>query len=720
MELRGRLKHVRWSSPAWMIGVVAVADEEIVAVGPYGHVQVGEEVLLTGDWTVHPQYGKQFKVTAAQAQIPTERRGQIGFLMQLAHLGRTRATALVEAFGDDVFRVIEEEPGRLRAIDGLTPARIAELQQTYAQYRARREQIVGLKGIGLTDWQVGKVLQQWGERAAHVIREHPYALLDVEGFGFATTDAIALKAGVDPRGVPRYRAAIRHVLAEARQEGHCYLPGNEVTTRLRKLARLDDVAQVTLAGQELEREGRIVVRDVPGQIDRAVYDVRLAQAEDRVATFAQARRQPAGFLDAYVPGAPLLAPDLPLNAEQALAVALALDPAVLLSVITGGPGTGKTTITRTIVANAHAQGWTLALCSPTGKAAKRLAEQAQHEAKTIHRTLGYDPETGGWLHNAVTPLEADLVLVDETSMVDVQLMADLVDAVAHGTRMVWIGDVDQLPSIGPGAVLRDVIQSGRVPVVRLHQVYRQSEHSYITVNAAHVRAGTDLFLDPSATDFFWHPCPDPEVAFQRCQDLVSATIPARHGAVDPIRDVHVLAPQRRGVLGIERLNAALQPLLNPVTPHAVTVKVRGQPLHVGDKVRHIRNDYQLMVMNGEVGVITAIAFSDDKVPSVSVDFGDRTVVYPSYPDLEQLVLTFAGTIHSAQGSEYPIVVVVCHSTHSFMLNRYLLYTAITRAQQAVYLVGDEIGLRRALRNADVGKRYTRLCYRLRQDCAEEA
>jgi exodeoxyribonuclease V alpha subunit len=720
MELHGRVKRIRWRSESWLIAVISVGDEEITAVGPFPHVALGEEVTLTGEWGRHPQYGEQFKVEKATSRVPSDHQGRIGFLMKLAHLGRTRATALVDHFGDDVFRIIKEETHRLVEVSGITGARASEITKSYAEYEGRRETIMALKEIGLTDWQIGKVVERYHEKAVEIATQSPYALLEIRGFGFKVVDAIALKAGVKRESGERIRAAIEFVLDDAQRQGHCFLPGKEVARRLGKLTQIHNGEKIRAAGKHLVERERVVLTPYPDDpADNAVWLRRMARAENFVGEFVQARRQEVGWLDARyakvaVPETAKSATGLTLNKEQWQAIDCATDPTVKLCIITGGPGTGKTTITREIVAQNPGS---LILCSPTGKAAKRLAQQADHEAATIHRTLGLNPDTGGWHQNAGNPLAADTVIVDEMSMVDVELFEGLTAAVAANTRLVLIGDVDQLPSIGPGNVLHDLIRSGRVPTVRLHQVYRQSEESYIHENAKRMRQGKSLYLS-AASDFFWHPCDEPEQAFKRVLQLTSTDIPARHPDLAPIRDVHVLAPQRKGTLGIDPLNDELQPLLNPAAPGTVEVKVRGVPFRAGDKVRHTKNNYDLWVMNGEVGIIKKaqmVAGSKTKQGVLTVDFGDRIVVYDSNESLSELVLNFAGTIHSAQGSEYPIVVVVCHSYNSFMLNRYLVYTAMTRAQHAVYLVGDPRGVDKAIKNVDVGKRFTQLAERIREE-----
>lgn len=753
-KIRGRLKRFKFQKPGWCIAEVerigGGEDGNIfTAVGTLDQITEGEEAEFEGEWQLHPKFGDQFKVSGLALTVPRDQRGVMGFLERLPQIGPTRAKLICEHFGpENVFDVIESSPERLANIPGITPEHIAEISESYASQRDRRDLIVRLKQVGLTDWQQSKVFEWAAVQAAksgeekstkapnHAARkrfieealdQNPYVWTDIKGFGFVTVDRIALGAGVKRSDLNRVCAGLMYTLEQAEQQGHCYLPGNELLGVLDELTGCRGKV-VETALQSLRTMGRIVYRNYTGKGSIPdVYGFKLDQAESAVAGFIAMREHDedlavelgleAGRLRMESAGAEL-------NEEQRTAVLLGQAPveAIPLLVITGGPGTGKTTILREVCDRLEQRQLTIGLMSPTGKAAKRLSEQTGREATTIHRKLRWSPTEEGFALNELEPLPYDVVVIDEASMIDVELASVLQAAVSHTTKVIFVGDVDQLPSVGPGTVLRDLIVSGRVPTVRLKQVYRQSEHSYINVNAQLMNQGKDLFLDPAADDFFWHPCDSAGDAFQTVLRLVEEEIPRVHG-VDAVKDVQVLAPVRKGDIGIFRFNAELQQLLNPPTGMR-PIEIRspkGATFRIGDKVRHIKNNYDLRVYNGETGIVTDIREirEDGKRRTCTVvDYGDRAVRYPTVGNLAELVLNYGGTIHSSQGSEYPVTVVLCHSYNSFMLSRNLIYTAITRAKQAVYLVGDEKGLRRALRNVEVSRRHTQLADRIREAASE--
>lgn len=748
-KIRGRLKRFRFQKPGWAIAEVerlggdVGTDDIFTAVGALDSIAEGEEAELEGEWQLHPKFGEQFKVSTLTLTIPRDQRGVMGFLDRLPQIGPRRAQLICEHFGAaEVFAVIEANPERLAEISGLTTDHIAAIVASYQEQRDRRDLIVTLKRIGLTDWQQSKIFewaaiqaQQSGEEKHagapnHAARKrcieealaaNPYVWTEIRGFGFVTVDRIALAAGVKRTDQHRACAAIEHALEQAEQRGHCYLPGKELLGLVDELTGIRGKGAM-LALQALRTEGRVVYRNYAGRGDEPdVYHFRLETAEAYVAEYFQARARWPAEIEHVASEAERLriqVGDAELNLEQRLAVLLGQAGAgeVPAMVITGGPGTGKTTILRAVCERLEQRNLVVGLASPTGKAAKRLAEQTGREASTLHRMLRWSPDDQCWASNEQDPLPYDVVIVDEASMLDIELCQSLVAAIGETTKLILVGDVDQLPSIGPGAVLRDLIGSQVIPTVRLTHVYRQSEHSYINVNAQLMNRGRDLQLDPNADDFFWLPCVDEDAAFEMALRLVSEEIPRRHG-VDPVRDVQVLAPQRKGALGIYRFNADLQPRLNPLRPGALEVRSpKGATFRQGDKVRHVKNNYDLGVFNGETGIIASIArVQQGKRAEIEtvVDFGDRQVTYPTQGALVELVLNYGGTIHSAQGSEYPVVVVLCHSYNAFMLSRNLIYTGITRAKQAVYLVGNEKGLRKALRNTDDIQRYTQLAARIR-------
>jgi exodeoxyribonuclease V alpha subunit len=740
--IRGRLKRFRYQKPGWGIAEVEARDASalpqdgsqhkaglFVAVGNIEAIAPGEEAEFAGEWMVHPSYGHQFKVASAMPTTPRDEAGVIGFLEHLPEIGPNRARAIVAKFGaEQIWAVLERTPEALLGIPGITVDRLQSIRVAYDELACKRETIVLLKTVHLTDWQIAKVQEWAGTQAKHqgaetrtpnhgarfaLVREalekNPYAWTEIRGFGFVTVDGIALASGIGRNAPQRVRAAIEYVLDEAREAGHCFLPRRELEVMLDELARVrgEGVGEAVQAlidlGRIVQEDDRIALpwlRACEVRVADRLHGRRVAQAEFE-STHASASFRSSGT------------PVITYNAEQSRAIAASLNPLVTALVITGGPGVGKTECTRAIVERFDGR---VGLCSPTGKAAKRLSEASGREAETIHRLLGVEPG-GGFIHNAENQLPHDMILVDEASMVDIELMDALLDATSSSTKLVLVGDVDQLPSIGPGHVLRDVIASRMIPTVRLEHVYRQGERSYISVNAQRMRRGEDLMLDPNAEDFFWLPCNDAKAAFDQTIKLVTDVIPQRHG-VDPVRDVQVLAPQRKGDCGIFAFNAALQPLLNPpkgMKPMEAR-NPRGMVFREGDKVRHIRNNYALQVFNGEVGIVTTIeehVAGATRTTSVAVDYGDRVVTYPSQRELDEIVLHYAGTVHASQGSEYPVVVLLLHSSHSYLLSRNLAYTGLTRAKKAVYLVGDEKGLKRALKNTDVAQRHTRLAERIR-------
>ncbi|MCU0233782.1 MAG: ATP-dependent RecD-like DNA helicase [Thermoanaerobaculales bacterium] len=682
----------------------------LTAIGPFLGVREGDDLRLSGRWVDHPRYGRQFEAESYLQIEPSTLDGLKRFLGsgKIRGLGPKRAAAVVDAFGLDALGVIEHEPEKLRAIRGIGPATLGRIRDSWAQYRGIQQVMVFLTGHGVSPGVAIKVFRRYGVGAVDAVRANPYRLAEeIFGVGFLTADRIARQLGVPESSPERRAAGILHTLREAAGgQGHVYLPEDQLLAAAGQLLGEEPAALgAALADLAARQQVRLAARP---ESPAAVYLPRLEQAEARTAADLLA------IVSAPASGEPVMVDlavawfqaqsRLRLASGQRRALAVALRDKV--AVITGGPGTGKTTLVRGLVQVLERKGARLALAAPTGRAAKRLSEATGQAATTIHRLLEYNPVSHGFNRCRENPIEADCLVVDEVSMLDIELASSLLEAVPPGCRLVLVGDSDQLPSVGPGNVLADLIASGRVPVVRLDEVFRQAGGSLIVVNAHRVNAGQMPRLDPDAeqVDFFFIPRDDPAEAAELAVDLAARRLPKRYG-LDPVSDIQVLAPMHRGELGVIRLNERLQDVL---TPPGRELVVGWRRFRVGDKVMQVRNNYELDVFNGDLGRIEAIDHGDREI---AVRFDDRTVVVAA-DDLEDVVPAYACTIHKAQGSEYPAVVVVLHHQHHVMLQRNLLYTAITRGQRLVVIVGSNRALARAVGNATIRARYSLLAQRL--------
>jgi exodeoxyribonuclease V alpha subunit len=631
------------------------------------------------------------------------------------------AERMVAHFGVDIMHVIENSPGRLIEVDGLGPKRTAMITAAWAEQKAIKEVMVFLQGVGVSTSLAVRIYKKYGDEAIAVVRDEPYRLAaDVWGIGFKTADTIAAAVGIARDSPERIKAGLGYTLSEAADEGHCYLPAPNLMTDAAKILEVP-AELITPCLDELAAAEGVVREEVPapaGTASRvpAVYLPPFFMAErslasallrllaaraDRLAAFSEVDWDKALAWLRGRTGAPL-AP------EQEEAVRLALTSRV--AVLTGGPGCGKSFTVRSVVALARAKGAKVVLAAPTGRAAKRLAELTGHEAATIHRLLQLRPG-GEPSFDATTPLDADLVVVDETSMVDLILANKLVKAVPPGAHLLLVGDVDQLPSVGAGEVLRDLLTAGTLPVVRLTKIFRQAQQSGIVVNAHRINAG-----QPPGTagfaDFFWFSCDEPEEIAALVTDIVARRIPARFG-LDPRRDVQVLCPMHRGPAGAGNLNLALQEALTPFRDGQPERRYGGRVFRVGDKVTQLRNNYEkgaAGVFNGTVGVVTGISL-EDHVLTVLTD-EDEQVDY-GFDELDELAHAYAVTIHRSQGSEYPAVVIPLTMGSWMMLQRNLLYTGVTRAKKLVVLAGSRRALAVAVRSKGSGRRHTALAHRLR-------
>lgn len=715
----GELLRLSYSTDdgAFAVARLRGAEGEFVAVGPLGHVTPGQHVRLTGRWVEHGTFGRQFKVASVLIEDPRTERGIRLYLGSgaVSGLGPTFAQRVVDHFGLDTLRILAEEPERLQEVEGIGKKRMEALKAQWAADRQHRELLATLRGYGLGAALANRIVERWGEKAAAIVAREPFRMCEeIAGIGFRTADAIARANGLSPDDPARAEATVHHLLSEAEGQGHCFLPRGELLRRAAALDLSDE--RVRAALDRLALGGRVVVERSLAPEHDPVFALALHRAERELALGLRERRA-RGFSPAEIDEAVSAAEQgigLRLAPGQRQAVALALSHPV--AVITGGPGTGKTTIVRVLVEAARRLGIELRLCAPTGRAARRLAEATGGEARTLHRLLEYNPKSGAFQRDLGNPIDGHGALVDEASMVDLRLAQALVRALPQPGRLVLVGDADQLPSVGAGRVLADVIASGAVPVATLAEVFRQAQDSGIVRNAWRVNRGepprsAEQEEEAVAPDFFVLPRRESGAVLQTLAEVLSARLPRR--GFDPRRDVQVLTPMHNGPLGTVALNQQLQALLNPTGP----ALQRGERLfRVGDRVIQVRNNYELDVFNGDVGRVVQIAGEN-----LLVDFGEGGPggeVLLRGEDLGDLELAWAISIHKSQGSEYPAVIALLHRSHRIMLRRNLLYTAITRARRFACLIGDPEAIERAVAQAGGEERFTRLAERLAEGVGE--
>jgi len=695
-----------------VLRVKARGQRDLVAVvGHAAAVSAGEFISAAGWWTTDREHGLQFKATQVTTTQPTTLEGIEKYLGSgmIRGIGPVYARALVRAFGDAVFELIEQEPGRLREVTGIGAKRAQRIVAGWADQKAIREIMLFLHANGVGTSRAVRIFKTYGQDAIALITENPYRLArDIRGIGFRTADLVAAKLGIEKTAMIRVRAGLSFGLSEATGQGHCGLPMAELTRSTAALIEVEPALIETALGLELQ-DGELMADTVDNE--PCVFLAGLYRSEQAIA--ARLRALSAG-------GPPWPAIDtaraipwverrtgLALAPSQAEALRLAVAAKAL--VITGGPGVGKTTLVRSILQVLGVKGVEVALCAPTGRAAKRLAESTGLEARTIHRLLEADPKTGGFKRGEAHPLDCGLLVVDECSMVDVPLMRALLQALPDHAALLLVGDVDQLASVGPGQVLADVIGSGAIPVIRLTEVFRQAASSRIITNAHRINAGVlPELAAPDGSDFFFIDAAEPEDAARKLLTVVRDRVPARFG-LDPVRDIQVLCPMNRGSLGARTLNIELQRALNPPGPERV--ERFGWTFCPGDKVMQVANDYERDVFNGDLGIVTGI---DPEEGALTVDFDGRAVEY-GFGELDELVLAYATTIHKAQGSEYPAVVIPLATQHYAMLARNLLYTGVTRGKRLVVIVGSRKALAMAVRNGGARRRWSKLREWLRPD-----
>ena len=698
------------------------AVELLTVVGALLGAQVGESLRLTGRWTSHPKYGRQFEVHSYTTVLPATVQGIRRYLGSgmIKGIGPVMADRMVTHFGTDILQIIEEEPERLVEVRGLGPKRSKRIADAWEEQKAIKEVMVFLQGHGVSTSLAVRIYKQYGDAAISITRSEPYRLAaEVWGIGFKTADTIARAVGIPHDSPERIKAGLRYTLSEAADDGHCYLPEPNLITDATKILEIgSELLRPCL--DELVAEDGVVRERVPAEEGEgtvpAVYLVPFHRAESSLAAglldllHAREDRMPAFVSVDWTKALAWLAErtGTELAPEQEAAVRLALTSK--LAVLTGGPGCGKSFTVRSIVELARAKKATVILAAPTGRAAKRLAELTGHEAATVHRLLQLRPG-GDATFDRDNPLHADLVVVDEASMVDVILANKLVKAIPRGAHLLVVGDSDQLPSVGAGEVLRDLLAAPAVPRVRLTQIFRQAQESGIVVNAHRINRGEHPKTD-GFPDFFLFPCEETEAVPELTVEIVARRIPRRFG-LDPRRDVQVLAPMHRGAAGAGALNAVLQEALTPHREDGHEHRYGARVFRVGDKVTQLRNNYDkgaAGIFNGTVGVVTAISAEDHTVTVLTDE--DESVDY-DFAELDELAHAYAMTIHRSQGSEYPAVVIPITTSAWTMLRRNLIYTAVTRAKRLVVLVGSRRALAMAVRTAGAGRRHTALAHRLR-------
>ncbi len=677
----------------------------VTVVGSAAMISAGEWVTASGSWNNDRKFGLQFKARFLKASAPTTLEGIEKYLGSgmIRGIGSVYAERLVSHFGKDVFDVIEANPERLREVEGIGPIRAEKITESWSDQKIVREIMIFLHQNGVGTARAVRIYKTYGADAVQVLSENPYRLAkDIRGIGFRTADTIAEKVGIERTAMIRVRAGITFALSEAMGNGHCGLPKGELHSLAEEL--LDVPGSLVETAMALELGDGNVTADQVGDAD-CIFLTGLYQAERGIANHL--RRINAGALPWPSIDADRALPwiegrtGLTLASSQAEAIRLALTSKVL--VITGGPGVGKTTIVNSILRILSAKRMKLMLCAPTGRAAKRMTEATGMEAKTIHRTLEFDPMKFGFKRNEDNPLDCDLLVVDEASMVDVPLMQSLLRALPSKAAFHVVGDIDQLPSVGPGQVLADIINSGAVPVVRLTEVFRQAAQSKIVMSAHRINDGRvpDLSAANGDTDFYFVPSENPEQAVLRITELVRHRIPKRFG-MDPIRDIQVLCPMNRGGVGANSLNIELQSVLNP--PGELKVERFGRTFGKGDKVMQIANDYDKDIFNGDIGMITSVDLDESEI---AVEFDGRSVKI-GFGELDALVPAYAATIHKSQGSEYPAVVIPVMTQHYVMLQRNLIYTGVTRGKRLVILVGQRKAVAMAVKNASARRRWSKL------------
>ncbi len=723
-ELTGQIEHITYTNPedGFTIARIKVPGrfDSVTVLGRLIAPVPGETFRMKGEWVRHPVYGKQFRVNSYERTVPATVDGIEKYLGSgmIKGLGPVMARRIVDRFGENTLKIIDTAIERLTEVEGIGRKRIETIQSAWQDQREIREVMIFLQAHDVSSGYAGKIFGQYGRRSVTVVKENPYRLAtDVQGIGFVTADRIATKLGFPADSALRVTAGVLYVLDKLSEDGHVYFPYEALISKCRETLSVG-IEAVAEAMAGLAQADRIVIEDLNGSREpftgnqKAVYlkpyhvcETGIARQIRLLSTVPKTCRKIQ--IDAALQWVHQRL-SITLADDQIKAIRAALAEKVL--VITGGPGTGKTTIVNAVLQIFSRVGASALLAAPTGRAAKRLGETCGHEAVTIHRLLEYTMTRGGFQRNEKNPLIGDLLVIDEASMIDTALMYHLLKAVPTGATLILVGDVHQLPSVGPGTVLKDIIDSGAVTVVQLKEIFRQASRSRIIVNAHRINSGrlpdlqTHESPDPATADFYFIQQEDPDRVVEIILELIQSRIPRRFG-LDPLNDIQVLTPMHRGSIGASNLNRRLQNQLNP----GQDLIARGdQGFRVRDKVMQIRNNYEKEVFNGDIGRIIRIdSFSRQVIGS----FDGREVAYEA-GELDEIVPAYAISVHKSQGSEYPAVVIPLHTQHFLLLQRNLIYTAVTRGRELVVMVGTRKALAIAVKNDKPQHRYTHLKSRL--------
>lgn len=710
-----------------VLNLASNEEDEVTCVGVFQMISEGESLELTGEYTVHPSYGPQFKVQQYSIKAPEDIASIERYLGSgaIKGVGAALAARIVRKFKEDTFRIIEEEPERLAEIKGISERKAQEIAQQTEEKRELRQAMIFLQNYGISLSLAVKIYQTYQLDMYRIIQENPYRMAeDVTGVGFKIADEIAHRVGIHLDSDFRIRSGIMYVLQQASLEGHTYLPEELLTRRACELLGVD-ASGVEKHYMDMAIDRKLILKQSEAEVQ--IYASTFYYMELNVAVMLRELNVKYDFSETAVEQRIRKIEqlsELELDEMQRTAVKEAVRSGLL--VITGGPGTGKTTTINTIIQYFESEGMDIALAAPTGRAAKRMSETTGYEAKTIHRLLelsGGMDEHAGFERNEQNPLETDVIIIDEMSMVDITLMHNLLKAVVAGTRLILVGDVNQLPSVGPGCVLKDIIDSHACNVVRLNRIFRQASESDIIVNAHKINRGEPVSLDNKSRDFFFLKRYDANVIISICIQLIRQKLP-KYVNASPF-DIQVLTPMRKGLLGVERLNTILQQYLNPPDGKKAE-REHGQTIfRVGDKVMQIKNNYQaeweirsrynipiekgLGVFNGDMGIVREInSFSE----TLTVEYEERRMVEYPFKELDQLDLAYAITIHKSQGSEYPAVILPLLPGPKLLYNRNLLYTAVTRAKKCLTIIGSDTTFQEMIRNKSEQERYTSLAERI--------